>query len=176
LFILGALSFAAAYLGRSARRHRWRNWVKLHITGMGSSYVLLLIAFYVDNGKSLPLWKELPPTAYWLLPAAIGIPLIVRALLWHPLAGRPPARQAEDRPLNAFPPHQGVDDCRADRSGSRGNHSGMSRQLRGDAGAGGLSGRRMLRRFSRKQGRKDGSVNSSADYFDASSLTAEHHE
>jgi hypothetical protein len=50
---------------------------------------LLLIAFYVDNGKSLPLWKELPPAAYWLLPAAIGIPLIVRALLWHPLAGQP---------------------------------------------------------------------------------------
>jgi hypothetical protein len=50
---------------------------------------LLLIAFYVDNGKSLPLWKELPPAAYWLLPAAIGIPLIVRALLWHPLVGQP---------------------------------------------------------------------------------------
>jgi hypothetical protein len=50
---------------------------------------LLLIAFYVDNGKSLPLWKELPPAAYWLLPAAIGIPLIVRALLWHSLVGQP---------------------------------------------------------------------------------------
>src|SRR5450432_3588021 len=85
LFILGALSFAAAYLGRRARRHRWNNWVRLHLTGMGASYVLLLIAFYVDNGKSLPLWKELPPAAYWVLPAAIGIPLIVRALLWHPL-------------------------------------------------------------------------------------------
>jgi len=43
----------------------------------------------VDNGHSLPLWKELPPIAYWLLPAAIGIPLIVRALLWHPLARQP---------------------------------------------------------------------------------------
>jgi hypothetical protein len=89
LFILGALSFAAAYLGREARRHRWRSWVRLHIAGMGSSYVLLLIAFYVDNGRSLPLWRELPAIAYWLLPAAIGIPLIVRALLWHPLARRP---------------------------------------------------------------------------------------
>jgi len=86
LFILGALSMAAAYLGRGARRHRWRSWVRLHVTGMGASYVLLVIAFYVDNGHSLPLWKELPPIAYWLLPAAIGIPLIVRALLWHPLA------------------------------------------------------------------------------------------
>jgi hypothetical protein len=85
LFILGTLSFAAAYVGRQARRHRWRDWVRLHITGMGTSYILLLIAFYVDNGKSLPLWKELPPVAYWLLPAAVGIPLIARALLWHPL-------------------------------------------------------------------------------------------
>jgi len=89
LFILGALSLAAAYLGRQARRQRWRYWARLHITGMGSSYVLLLIAFYVDNGKSLPLWKELPPTAYWLLPAAIGTPLILRALLWHPLVRQP---------------------------------------------------------------------------------------
>jgi hypothetical protein len=88
LFVLGALSFAAAWLGRDARRRLWRNWVRLHITGMGSSYVLLLIAFYVDNGKSLPLWRELSPVAYWLLPAAVGLPLIVRALLWHPLAGQ----------------------------------------------------------------------------------------
>ena len=87
LFVLGAFAFAAACLGRQARRERWRFWVRLHITGMGSSYVLLLIAFYVDNGKSLPLWRELPPIAYWLVPAVVGIPLIVRALLWHPLAG-----------------------------------------------------------------------------------------
>jgi hypothetical protein len=49
---------------------------------MGLSYVLMLIAFYVDNGKQLPpLWKDLPHVTYWLLPLAIGIPLIVRALL-----------------------------------------------------------------------------------------------
>jgi hypothetical protein len=53
---------------------------------MGTSYILLLIAFYVDNGKSLPLWKELPSLTYWLLPAVVGLPLIVRALLVHPLA------------------------------------------------------------------------------------------
>ena len=60
LFILGALAFAAACLGRQARRQRWRYWVRLHIAGMGASYVLLLVAFYVDNGKSLPVWKDLP--------------------------------------------------------------------------------------------------------------------
>jgi hypothetical protein len=89
LFILGALSFAAAFAGRRARQERWPHWVRLHIAGMGSSYVLLLIAFYMDNGKSLPIWRELPSIAYWLLPAAIGIPLIVRALLWHPLTRQP---------------------------------------------------------------------------------------
>jgi hypothetical protein len=91
LFVLAALSFGAACFGRQARRRRWRHWARLHICAMGSSYVLLLIAFYVDNGKSLPLWKELPPIAYWLLPATIGIPLIMRAMLWHPLARREPS-------------------------------------------------------------------------------------
>ena len=89
LFIPGALAFTAAYLGRRARRKRQRNWAKLHITGMGLSYVLLLTAFYVDNGKNLPLWRDLPPITFWLLPAAIGVPLIVRALWRHPLARAP---------------------------------------------------------------------------------------
>jgi hypothetical protein len=88
LFILGALSFAAALAGRIARRKHWPGWVRLHIIAMGVSYILLLTAFYVDNGKSLPLWKELPPIAYWLLPGAIGGPIIVHALLRHPLARR----------------------------------------------------------------------------------------
>jgi peptidoglycan/LPS O-acetylase OafA/YrhL len=85
LFILGVLAFAAASAGRAARRRRWPRWVRLHIAGMGLSYILLLTAFYVDNGKSLPLWKELPPIAYWLLPAAIGLPLIAQALIRHPI-------------------------------------------------------------------------------------------
>ena len=86
LFILGTLSFSAASLGRMARRQRWRSWVRLHLTGMGLSYILLLTAFYVDNGHSLPIWKDLPSIAYWLTPGAVGIPLIVFALLRHPLA------------------------------------------------------------------------------------------
>jgi hypothetical protein len=86
LFLLGALSMIAATIARSALRRRWRNWVRLHITGMGLSYILMLTAFYVDNGKNLPLWHELPHIAFWLLPAALGIPLITRAVLRHPLA------------------------------------------------------------------------------------------
>jgi hypothetical protein len=92
LFVLGLLAFASATLGRSARRRRGIGWLRLHITGMGLSYILLLTAFYVDNGKSLPLWKELPTLAYWLLPAAVGWPLIIHALLRHPLVRRQTAR------------------------------------------------------------------------------------
>lgn len=86
LFVLGAMSFACVWGGRAALRGRWRYWVRLHIAGMGLSYVLMLVAFYVDNGKQLPIWKELPYFMYWLIPMAVGIPLIVRALLWPPLA------------------------------------------------------------------------------------------
>jgi len=88
LFILGALSFLSATLGRAAHRRRWRNWATVHISGMGMSYVLLLTAFYVDNGKSLPLWRDLPRLAYWLVPSAIGLPLIGWALTRHPIARR----------------------------------------------------------------------------------------
>jgi hypothetical protein len=88
LFILGALSFAAASWGRTALRRRWWNWVRLHVMGMGASYILLLTAFYVDNGKNLPLWKELPQIAFWLLPSAVGVPIITYALLRHPLVRR----------------------------------------------------------------------------------------
>ena len=88
LFILGTLSFATAFLGRTALRRHWRNRIRLHITCMGLSYILLLTAFYVDNGKNLPLWNKLPQGAFWLLPGAVGIPFIIRALLRHPLALR----------------------------------------------------------------------------------------
>lgn len=86
LFILGLLSFSAAAVGRCFVNHRgaWR--LRAHIVGMGASYVLLLIAFYVDNGPSLPLWRNLPHVAYWSLPLLVGAPLIVRAVMSHPLA------------------------------------------------------------------------------------------
>jgi hypothetical protein len=85
LFILGTLSFAAAYLGRMARRQCWQKWPWFHVSGMGASYILLLTAFYVDNGKNLPLWRQLPQIAFWLLPGAFGIPMILHVLRRHPV-------------------------------------------------------------------------------------------
>jgi hypothetical protein len=86
LFVIGTFALAAAIVGREARRRRMRSWVRLHIAGMGSSYVLMFVAFYVDNGKQLPPLSYLPPWTYWALPISIGAPLIIRALLRHPLA------------------------------------------------------------------------------------------
>jgi uncharacterized membrane protein len=85
LFLLGAASFGCAWFGRSALRSRLQNWVRLHISGMSSSYVVMLIAFYVDNGKQLPVWKDLPHFTYWLLPVMVASPLIAWALFSHPL-------------------------------------------------------------------------------------------
>jgi hypothetical protein len=92
LCFLGALSLIAGTVGRTALRRRWRNWVGLHITGMGLSYILMLTAFYVDNGKNLPLWRELPQWALWVLPTALGLPIVLYALVRHPLARQAPAR------------------------------------------------------------------------------------
>jgi hypothetical protein len=85
LFILGAFSFLSAFSGREARRRRVRGWERLHIAGMGSSYVLMLIAFYVDNGRQLPPLNQLPHWTYWALPTLVGVPIIIRAMLRHPL-------------------------------------------------------------------------------------------
>ena len=79
LAVLGILAFVTAFVGRRARRLQWPRWPLVHIPGMGMSYVLMLTAFYVDNGPHLPGWRLLPVPAFWLLPAAIGVPLIVYA-------------------------------------------------------------------------------------------------
>lgn len=83
LFVLGILSFGAGVVGRRARRRLWRRWLPVHVTGMAVSYILLLTAFYVDNGPHLPLWRSLPPLAFWLLPSLVGAPLLIWALRRH---------------------------------------------------------------------------------------------
>lgn len=87
LFLLGASAMAAALLARMAIRRGGPVGVRTHLVAMGWSYITLLTAFYVDNGKSLPLWRLLPPIAFWLLPSVIGLPVIGYMLARHPLIG-----------------------------------------------------------------------------------------
>jgi hypothetical protein len=86
LLILGTISFLSAFIGRKALKNKWGKWTIIHISCMGFSYIVLLTAFYVDNGKSLPVWENFPPLIYWILPTLIGIPIIIITLLRHPLS------------------------------------------------------------------------------------------
>jgi uncharacterized membrane protein HdeD (DUF308 family) len=84
LFVLGALSLIAATIARTALRQHWRNRLRVHLASMGLSYILMLTAFYVDNGKNLPVWRELPQWAFWVLPVTVGAPIIIYGMLRHP--------------------------------------------------------------------------------------------
>jgi len=83
LFVLGAMAFALVTLGRFSRSYRLS--LRVHATSMASSYIVLLTAFYVDNGKNLPLWRDLPAASFWLIPAAVGVPILLWVLARHPL-------------------------------------------------------------------------------------------
>jgi len=80
LFLIALLAFGLALYGWRARRHRRPGWPTRHAIGLGGSYIALFTGFYVDNGPFLPLWNRLPHITYWLLPAAVGVPLIFLAL------------------------------------------------------------------------------------------------
>jgi uncharacterized membrane protein len=80
LFVIATVACGSGGLGWLARRRRWHRWLTWHGAAMGASYVGLLTGFYVDNGARLPVWERLPHLTYWLLPAAVGIPVTVTAL------------------------------------------------------------------------------------------------
>jgi hypothetical protein len=84
LFVLGALAASAGLAGLGGIRKQPRDYNR-HVIGFGGSYILMLTAFYVDNGRNLPLWDRLPTIAYWVLPSLVGVPLIRRAFKRHPL-------------------------------------------------------------------------------------------
>jgi uncharacterized membrane protein len=91
LFALGLGAFGSGLLARRSVRHRRHGWATRHVTGMAVSYVLLLTAFYVDNGPHLPLWRSLPSVVHWIAPSLVGIPLLAWILARHPLVrGRAP--------------------------------------------------------------------------------------
>ena len=99
LVALGSLSLAAASLAYLARHYRWQGWIRLHILGMGTSYILLLTAFYVDNGPRLPVWDRLPVLAFWIVPSLIGFPLVVRALVRYKGGLQIPSVLTVERPV-----------------------------------------------------------------------------
>ena len=95
LLLVGLLSFGAAFIGRAERQGQKPSDLRVHVIGMSISYIALLTAFYVDNGPHLPVWKALPTWTFWIIPGAVGFPLLIRALMRHPLlmeSRAPPSR------------------------------------------------------------------------------------
>jgi hypothetical protein len=80
LFAIGLVAASLGFFGWRARRRQDPGWATRHAIGMGGSYIALLTGFYVDNGPQLPGWRLLPHWTFWVLPSAIGIPLIWFAL------------------------------------------------------------------------------------------------
>ena len=85
LLSIGITTTALVLIGRNLARRKKGNWSRLHTICMGGSYILLLTGFYVDNGKNLPFWRLFPQWFFWVFPAVVGIPIILRVLKRHPL-------------------------------------------------------------------------------------------
>jgi hypothetical protein len=94
LFVIAGVACGLAWFGWSARRRGRDGWMVRHGSAMAASYAALFTGFYVDNGPQLPLWDRLPHLTYWLLPAAVALPLTWRAL--H--RNRPLIASGEGRP------------------------------------------------------------------------------
>jgi uncharacterized membrane protein len=85
LLLIGTFAAILTYAGSWLAKVKIRNWIRLHTICMGSSYILLLTGFYVDNGKNLPFWNQFSQSFFYVFPAIIGIPIILYTLLKHPL-------------------------------------------------------------------------------------------
>lgn len=85
LLVIGSLAIAISLAGYRIAKVKMKNWTRLHTVYMGSSYILLLTGFYVDNGKNLPFWNQFSQWVFYVFPSAIGVPIIVYVLLKHPL-------------------------------------------------------------------------------------------
>jgi hypothetical protein len=96
LFAIATVAFGLAIFGWRAKRLHRPGWPRRHAIGMGGSYIALFTGFYVDNGPQLPVWQHLPHWTYWMIPAAVGVPLIRLALRrFHAgISTRPPAARS----------------------------------------------------------------------------------
>ncbi len=71
---IAALSYGLALAGYLGSRRHWPLWMRAH--GWGGSYIALVTALLVVSARGVSGVLE---AVAWILPAAIGVPLIVRA-------------------------------------------------------------------------------------------------
>lgn len=71
---VAALSYSLALAGHLGSRHHWPLWIRAH--AWGGSYIALVTALLVVSVRGVSPALEV---VAWILPAAIGVPAIVRA-------------------------------------------------------------------------------------------------
>jgi hypothetical protein len=82
---IAVLSYLLALVGYVAVRRGRPKWVGAH--GLGGSYIALVTALLVVSAGDISTTAEI---VAWILPAAVGVPLIVRA---HTRAVRAPCEK-----------------------------------------------------------------------------------
>jgi hypothetical protein len=71
---LAVVSYLLALVGYLAVRRGWAQWIAAH--GLGGSYIALVTALLVVSAGDISTTAEI---VAWILPAAVGVPLIFRA-------------------------------------------------------------------------------------------------
>jgi hypothetical protein len=74
---IAAGSYAFALLGYVAAKRRWKGWLHAHVAGQGGSYIAIVTAVLVVNWESITGVRAVEAPWVWVLPTAIGTPIIV---------------------------------------------------------------------------------------------------
>ncbi|WP_332262450.1 DUF2306 domain-containing protein [Paenibacillus sp. GSMTC-2017] len=77
LFYIAIFSYSLALYGYLAKKFRWKEWLRKHITGMLGSYIGVITAVLVVNGEPVSYVTGLPYLSLWFIPTIIGTPLIM---------------------------------------------------------------------------------------------------
>ncbi len=89
---IAALAYGLVLAGYLGSRRGWPLWIRAH--GWGGSYIALVTALLVVSARGVSPALE---AVAWILPAAIGTPLIVRAHVG------PHGAESVDRPRGTAP-------------------------------------------------------------------------
>jgi hypothetical protein len=73
---IAAGSYAFALVGYVAAKQRWKGWLGAHVTGQGGSYIAMTTALLVVNWQALTGTRGIESPWAWVLPTAVGTPLI----------------------------------------------------------------------------------------------------
>ena len=70
-------SYALALLGYLSARSRWQNWLPLHVSCQGGSFIALITAFLIVNWEFLTGEVGLYSVWAWIIPTLVGTPIIM---------------------------------------------------------------------------------------------------